>query len=363
MSSRQVRVVLDRLHDHGVEVTRDPSGASTRGGVGRPRFRGRHARGRRLRASAAGAHPPPAERREGCTPGEELVEDRPERPGVGCHRDRLPAQELGRGVLGRERARARGAVLVGVRVLADEPRDSEVQQLHLAGGRHQDVGGLEVEVQHEVAVRVGDRVAYVEEEREPRPHVEGVLVAPAGERHAVHELHGEPRPAVVEHATVDQARDSRVVEAREDPPFRQELGAQRLVREPDLHHLERHLLFELAVGALCEIDHPHPAVPHLVRGAERADEPPDQLGPRRGSDVEEEDGPPFHRGVEHRAPVPLRLQELVDGRPQGRVVRAQAVERGRALAGRKVDDRIQDGLDPAPFPGCPPGAGHGRPRR
>ena len=71
--------------------------------------------------------------------------------------------------------------------LAQQLGDAEIQQLHLAFGIHEDVGGLEVPVHHQVLVRVFHGGEHLEEKSQPRREVE--LLALAIVRAASHRRH------------------------------------------------------------------------------------------------------------------------------------------------------------------------------
>jgi hypothetical protein len=81
-------------------------------------------------------------------------------------------------------------------------------------------------------VRVLHRGADVGEEAEPRVESRARAVAPLGDGEAVHVFHHEVRPAVVEDAAVEEARDVRVHEAGEDLALGEEALVQRVVGAP-----------------------------------------------------------------------------------------------------------------------------------
>ena len=56
-------------------------------------------------------------------------------------------------------------------------RDAEVEQLRRAAGRDQDIGRLDVAMDDQVLMRVLDRGADLEEERQARAQVEALFVA------------------------------------------------------------------------------------------------------------------------------------------------------------------------------------------
>src|SRR5690606_37919070 len=103
----------------------------------------------------------------GASTGEQLVEQDTELIDVAGGRDRPAARLFGRGVIGRERSGAGARQAVRVAVSRDELRDAEVDETELAVGSDEQIGGLEVAVDDEVAVGVGDGAARVREEPEP----------------------------------------------------------------------------------------------------------------------------------------------------------------------------------------------------
>ncbi len=107
-------------------------------------------------------------------------------------------------------------------VLRQQLRDTEVQELHLAVGGHEDVAGLEVAMHHQVLVGVMDRLADGAEEAQPLGDRQPALVAVPVDRGARHVLHGEVREAQLGDAGVEQAGDVGVLEAGEDPALEEE---------------------------------------------------------------------------------------------------------------------------------------------
>ena len=146
--------------------------------------------------------------------GEEFVEERAEGIDVGGGRDGLAADLLGRGVLRRHRAEA-GPREVGP-VAFEQARDTEVEELHLGAALavdDEDVRRLEVAVDDEAAVGIGDGVADPFEEGEARVDTERPRVAVRRDRFALNDLHREVRPPVLGEASVEEAGDAGVGEA------------------------------------------------------------------------------------------------------------------------------------------------------
>ena len=101
--------------------------------------------------------------------------------------------------------------------------------------------------------------------------LEPVADAVLGDRLALDVLHREVRQAVLGDAAVEQARDARVVERREDLPLLAEPADHPGVQVGAApHQLERDPLVELAVVPVGEEHGAHPAL---------ADDPLDPVGP------------------------------------------------------------------------------------
>ncbi len=121
-------------------------------------------------------------------------------------------------------------------------------------------------------VRRRHRVADAGEEGEAGRDGEALRVAPDVDRASAHELHHVERHAVVGHAAVEQARDPRVIESREDLPLGVEAAHERLVAmEPALEELERDAHAEGAVVAHRLVHRPHPSLAGGAQQAPRAD--------------------------------------------------------------------------------------------
>jgi len=285
-------------------------------------------------------------RRDGIAPHEPL-QDEPKLVDVGRRRHRFAADLLRRRVRGRERP---DALPPPLRLLVDEPRDPEVEELHLPVRRHEDVPRLDVAVDDEPPVGELDRAADLAEQLEaPRERGPGLLAVRV-ERQPVHVLHDEVRLARRGDAPVVHPRDPRVLQAREDAALAEDRLAVGPGGEVAVEDLDRDALLELAVVPLAQEHATHPAAPQLSHDQERPDPidvPPGPVGlPRRllGIDVEE------HGHPQEVAGGGIRPQEPRDGRPQLEVLRAQRPRLRGAQRLGQVHHRIQDRLDPRPQP-------------
>ena len=265
-------LLVQRLADDRVEVTREAGAQAGRCGAPRPRaFLGRgdairpFPRGhtRLMRGDVThdaldlgAGHGGKAQRPRA---GHELVEQHAERVDVGGRRHLFAAHHFWTGVLGREHPPGRLRRGRVGRALEREPRDPEVEQFrHALFGDH-DVARLDVAVHDQAAVRVTHCVAHLEEELQPGVHREAPRVAVLVDRHALDVLHHQIGQALGGGAAVEQAGDVRVLEPRQDLALRAELP-HALGIEPAAHHFDGDLLQELVVVALGEIHRAHAAL-------------------------------------------------------------------------------------------------------
>ena len=237
-----VLLFLQRRHHDQVEVAPEPPGQRRRRPARRP--------GRRLHAD----HPLDLGRRPalevvGPAAGEDLVEQHAERVDVGGAADRGAADLLGRGELRGHDQEPRPREILALRP-ADQLGDAEVEQLRLAAGGDEDVGGLEVAVDHEVLVRVGHRVAHGGKQLQPLVQRQVVGLAVAVDRLALDQLHREVGQALLGDPAVHQPRDPRVLQQRQDPPLLDE--APEHAGPALMDHLDRDPLLELPVVPLAE---------------------------------------------------------------------------------------------------------------
>ena len=145
-------------------------------------------------------------------------------------------------------------------VVAEQLGDAEVEQLHLAVGRHQDVRRLQVAVDDQVGVGVRDRRLHVEEQPDAVLDAEPLVVAVAIDVPAVDVLEDQVRLAGPRYAGVDQPRDVRVRQPREDVAFAPEPVLAFPPEERGVQQLDRGPALEAAVAALGQPDAAHSAL-------------------------------------------------------------------------------------------------------
>jgi hypothetical protein len=159
------------------------------------------------------------------------------------------------------------AALVGHAAAPQHLGEAPVHDLHLAERADHDVRGLEVAVQHALAVRIGDRLAHRLEYREHAPAVlirRAALLQERRQRLPLDQLHREVRPLVGHQAELVHGHDAGVLQLAADLRLLDEalhdLGA---LGQLAVEHLHRHVAAEVRVVAL--EDHAHAAARDLAQ--------------------------------------------------------------------------------------------------
>ena len=217
--------------------------------------------------------------------GQNLVEQKAECVDIGRRRDLVAGELLRGGVVGREQRRGPGGVGVGVEQLGDAEveQDRPRRPVVVLGDEH--IGRLQVAVDDQPPVRVGDGVADLSQEPEASVGVEPEAGDVGRDRLAVHQLHREVRLPLVADAAVEETRDVRVAEPGQDLALAAEPVEERRRREPAADHLEGHLLRVGAVGPVGAVDRAHAALAQQAVDLPRADAAPDGLDTARCQQV------------------------------------------------------------------------------
>ena len=162
--------------------------------------------------------------------------------GVHVGRDgHLAAQQLFRAGVGRCR-RWKGPMGQVAGVITRrrlQLRDPEVEELGLPISGDENVGRLEVPVNHEVLVRVLHRGADSAEQPQALRNRQRLSIAVLGDRSAIDVLHDEERSAIRQRARIQQSRDVRVLERGEDLLFQLEPLQRGLAGDFVPQHLDR----------------------------------------------------------------------------------------------------------------------------
>ncbi len=194
---------------------------------------------------------------------EKDVQERSQGVHVGRGRDGLARQLLGAGEVGRHDPR--GGPVEAVAAGLHELGDAEVEQTRHPRAVHEDVGRLDVPVDHELCVRVSDGLANLAEEVEPLVDPEPVSVAVGVDRLAVHVLHDRIGDTLGGRAAVEEACHAGMLQARQDPSLVAEAPAHLLVVEGAGKQLDGNALVEVRVLTDAEVHDAHAAAAELLR--------------------------------------------------------------------------------------------------
>ncbi len=178
-------------------------------------------------------------------------------------------------------------------------------------------------MQHEVAVRELHRAADLRDQAHARTQVEPLPVAGLGERGAIDVLHREPRHAGVGEAAVDEVRDVRMAQPRQDLALAQEALVQG--RAAAAHQLQRDLLRDV-VDPLGQVHRAHAALAEQAQDAVAAGD--DRAGRQPGVDRRHAVGVDLRVGVVEQPAHQLR---------QFRIRGGHARELGAARFGRRLE--------------------------
>ncbi len=163
----------------------------------------------------------------------------------------------------------------------------------------------------EVPVREGDGVADLAEESDAvgdrQPRRSRVFV----DVRAVHELHHEVGEPVRRRAAVEESRDVRVREAREDLALGAEAGEDELAVHAAADELDRDAAFVLGIGPRREVNRAHAAAPDLPLERVRPEPARFAVGVERqdlSRERSREEAVRLVRGGQERADLVLELQ-------------------------------------------------------
>ena len=127
---------------------------------------------------------------EGVHTGEHLAQQQTEPEDIGRGRRRVAAKLFGAGVARRQIG---GSGLRSVNTVVDQLRDAEVDEFGGAVRSDEDIGRLDIAVDDEVAMRVGDSTSQLQPEIESSLHARLRAREPDVQCDAVDPLHDEIR--------------------------------------------------------------------------------------------------------------------------------------------------------------------------
>ncbi len=126
---------------------------------------------------------------------------------------------------------------------------------------------------HQVAMRIGYRLADLLEKPAAFAHAEAALLAVLLDGPALHELHDEPRAAIGGSSAVEQTGDVGVIERGQDAALMAETLEHRIGVHSPLHHFDGYAFFERAIGAHGGVDGAHASTANLFHHFPRAQPP------------------------------------------------------------------------------------------
>src|SRR5579883_757612 len=203
-------------------------------------------------------------------PGQQLVQNHPERVDIAGGRYRLPPHLLGTRIFGREGVHERG---FHARGRTHDFGNAEIQQFGHAVRRDQNIARLQVAMNDQVLMSIVDRRTDGSEQLQAAGDVERVLVAMSINGRALYQLHDNVGNAIVGGATIQQASNVRVVETGQDLALIAKALPDEVRIEPPAHHLDRDLAVEGAVGPDRAVNLPHTAAANLAKDLVGADPP------------------------------------------------------------------------------------------
>ncbi len=194
-------------------------------------------------------------------------------------------------------------------------------------------------MQHQILVRVVHRCADALEQTQALGHSEPVPVAVFRDRETVDVLDDEIRKLSVGDTAIEQLRDVRVRQRREDLPLGQEAAMQLVSVSAAAQQLHRDAAAELAVVALGKVDDAHPSASDLPQHLIRADLPASlAIGQQRSCRGR-------RRLREYAVGPVVTCQQRFDFPAQHIVVPAELIEQRYPSGAVKLDDRLEHLLD------------------
>src|SRR5690606_23986952 len=207
--------------------------------------------------------------------GEQLIQYDAECIHVARRRERVAANLLGTRVVRREDAEMRACDrhLLDACHRIQQLGNAEIEQLHLALGRDQYVAGLQVTMDHKVAVRVVHRGAHVAEQCDALMYAQTMPITVGRDGLAIDVFHHEVRQLPVRDPAVEQLGNVGMFQRGENLALRAETPMQLFAVRAATQQLDRDPPAEMTVVSLSEVDDAHTSATQLPDHAVRADPP------------------------------------------------------------------------------------------
>ncbi len=143
--------------------------------------------------------------------------------------------------------------------LRQELGDSEVEQQGVTFLGHEDVGGLQIAMDHEVGMCVLDGIQHLPEEIEPRRNRQTAIIAERRQRRTGDILQRQVGLSVFGYAGIEQACDVGMTQAREDLAFASESLRHDPIHQGRVHEFQSDTTRKQSIRTLGEPDTSHPA--------------------------------------------------------------------------------------------------------
>jgi hypothetical protein len=266
---------------------------------------------------------------------------------VGGGRRELAEKLLRRSVFGREHdlIDERARRFITIRPLsADQLGDAEIKQLDCAVASDEHVRRLEVAMHDQVAMRMRDRQHRIHEQSNPCLDVEVVRIAVPVDAIAIDVLQDQELLAVGSRAGIEQPRDVRMRQARQQPAFATKALAEFFLRDGAVQELDRALRFEAPVAAARKPHFAHAATAEQALDRVAADARAFERRAREGRQIREWGVLEELAGVECFA----LGQQLAQNPGDAGLRRRQLAEPMLALARREIERSIKIPVDLRP---------------
>ena len=202
---------------------------------------------------------------------QQLVQQDTEAVHVGRRGGGLTPDLFRRRVVGCQRTRALLGHRVIRRVLVQQLRDAEIEQLYVPVRTHEHVPGLQVAMHHEPLVGVLHGLADGEEQVDPLRNRQPVPIAVTINGLTLNVLHREPGFARSRETAVVEPCNVRMCQARQDPALPPEPLDQVPGIEAGSQALERYALTEIGVVPFGQVHDAHAAPPEFADSAPGSD--------------------------------------------------------------------------------------------
>ena len=154
-----------------------------------------------------------------------------------------------------------------------QPEIDDLRHRHAVTLHDEDVGWLQIAVDHALLVRVLHRIRHLEEQFQTAPHVQPLTVAVVGDGNPRHVLHGEIRPSLRARTCLVHLGDIGMIHQGQGLLFALKARQDGARVHAELDQLERHLA-DHRQFLFGEVHHPHAAFAQKPHDAICPDPPP-----------------------------------------------------------------------------------------